>query len=241
MSTDIRTRPVAVAAPGATAAPAVVAPPAPPAAPASAVAPAVGHAAVLREHLADLAPVLLALDAEAEHLEAWGVELADRLSGGARLLAAGNGGSAAEAQHLTSEFVGRFADDRASFSAISLHAESSAVTAIGNDYGYEQVFARQVRGHGRTGDVLVLLSTSGTSPNLVAAAHAAREIGVTTWALTGTGPNPLTDACDDAIALPGPSSNVQEAQLVAVHSLCLVFDGEIARRGVTGPDRGARS
>lgn len=235
MSTDIRTRPVTVAAPGATGAPDVVAPPAPPAASAA------GHAAVLREHLADLAPVLIALDAEAEHLEAWGVELADRLSGGARLLAAGNGGSAAEAQHLTSEFVGRFADDRASFSAISLHAESSAVTAIGNDYGYEQVFARQVRGHGRAGDVLVLLSTSGTSPNLVAAAHAAREVGVTTWALTGTGPNPLTDACDDAIALPGPSSNVQEAQLVAVHSLCLVFDAEIARRGITGPDRGARS
>jgi len=235
MSTDTRTRPLAGTAPGATSAPAVVAPPAPPAAPAA------GHAAVLREHLSDLAPVLLALDAEAEHLEAWGVELADRLGAGGRLLAAGNGGSAAEAQHLTSEFVGRFADDRPSFSAISLHAESSAVTAIANDYGYEQVFARQVRGHGRAGDVLVLLSTSGTSPNLVAAAHAAREIGVTTWALTGTGPNPLTDACDDAIALPGPSSNVQEAQLVAVHALCLVFDAEVARRGVTGPDRGARS
>jgi D-sedoheptulose 7-phosphate isomerase len=194
-------------------------------------------AEVVREHLVTLDPVLRALRDEAEHLRDWGVELAERLCGGARLLAAGNGGSAAEAQHLTSEFVGRFAADRPSFSAISLHAESSAVTAIGNDYGYEQVFARQVRGHGREGDVLVLLSTSGASSNLIEAAEAARGIGVTTWALTGPGPNPLSSACDDAITLPGPSSNVQEAQLVAVHALCLVFDAEVERTGSTGPDR----
>ena len=236
-------------------APAPTAPPAPPAppatststttptssAPAPAVAAPVDHAALVREHLVTLDPVLRALGDEAEHLRDWGVELATRLGGGARLLAAGNGGSAAEAQHLTSEFVGRFAADRPSFSAISLHAESSAVTAIGNDYGFDQVFARQVRGHGRAGDVLVLLSTSGASTNLIEAAEAAREVGVTTWALTGPGPNPLSSVCDDAITLPGPSSNVQEAQLIAVHSLCLVFDAEVARTGSTGPDRGGRA
>lgn len=203
----------------------------------AAPAPALDLAEVVREHLVTLDPVLRALRDEAEHLRDWGVELAERLCGGARLLAAGNGGSAAEAQHLTSEFVGRFAADRPSFSAISLHAESSAVTAIGNDYGYEQVFARQVRGHGREGDVLVLLSTSGASSNLIEAAEAARGIGVTTWALTGPGPNPLSSVCDDAVTLPGPSSNVQEAQLIAVHALCLVFDAEVERTGSTGPDR----
>ena len=92
---------------------------------------------------------------------------------GQRLLAAGNGGSAAEAQHLTAELVGRFDGERVPFSAISLHAETSAVTAIANDYGYDDVFARQVRAHGRSGDVLMLLSTSGKSPNLLRAAEAA--------------------------------------------------------------------
>ena len=214
MSSTIRTRPLTIvrtatspaeraerdlagtSAPGprATDAPPAPAPPAPPAPRAppatsttAAVAAPVDHAALVREHLVTLDPVLRALGDEAEHLRDWGVELATRLSGGARLLAAGNGGSAAEAQHLTSEFVGRFAADRPSFSAISLHAESSAVTAIGNDYGFDQVFARQVRGHGRAGDVLVLLSTSGASTNLIEAAEAAHEIGVTTWALTGPG------------------------------------------------------
>lgn len=101
---------------------------------------------------------------------------------------AGNGGSAAEAQHLTAELVGKLHDDRQPLSAIALHAETSALTAIANDYGYTDVYARQVRAHGRPGDVLLLLSTSGTSPNLVAAAQAARDVGVTTWALTGAAP-----------------------------------------------------
>jgi len=254
MSLDIRTAPVTVpvvpaaaggAAPSAATAgtPAATSAPVPAPAPAGVPgdAPTASGAAAIRAHVRDLAPVLRSLEDQADQLEAWGVELVDRLSAGHRLLAAGNGGSAAEAQHLTSEFVGRFAGDRPSFSAISLHAESSAVTAIGNDYGYDQVFARQVRGHGRAGDVLVLLSTSGSSANLIEAAHAAREVGVTTWAVTGPGPNPLVTVCDEALTLDGPSSSVQEAQLVAVHALCLVFDAEVARRGVTGPDRGVRS
>ena len=110
---------------------------------------------------------------------------------GQRLLAAGNGGSAAEAQHLTAELVGRFDGERVPFSAISLHAETSAVTAIANDYGFEELFARQVRAHGRSGDVLMLLSTSGKSPNLLRAAEAAARLNITTWALTGPAPNPL--------------------------------------------------
>lgn len=175
-------------------------------------------------HLGALEGVLAHLRDESLHLNAWGCELARRLLDGQRLLAAGNGGSAAEAQHLTAEFVGRFDGDRRPFSAIALHADTSAITAISNDYGYDEVFARQVRAHGRPGDVLVLISTSGRSPNLLRAAEAAREVGVTSWALTGPGPNPLSEVADDCIALSGPSANVQEAQLVAVHLLCRAFD-----------------
>lgn len=185
-------------------------------------------ARVVEDHVLAVSPVLDALRNEADHLAAWGVELAGRLHAGSRLLAAGNGGSAAEAQHLTAELVGRFDGERRAFSAIALNAETSSITAIGNDYGFEEVFARQVRAHARPGDLVVLLSTSGRSRNLLLAAEAAAEMGATTWAMTGRGPNPLTDACDDFLALPGPSASVQEAQLVAVHALCRVFDRQIA-------------
>ena len=137
------------------------------------------HLAVL-QHLADLRPAVASVEAQAPRLTRWGVELAVRLLAGQRLLAAGNGGSAAEAQHLTAELVGRFDGERRPFSAIALHAETSAVTAIANDYGFDQLYARQVLGHGRPGDVLILLSTSGRSPNLLRAAEAARTAGITT-------------------------------------------------------------
>lgn len=181
----------------------------------------------IENHVAALGPVLHALHGEAEHLSKWGNELAVRLHAGARLLAAGNGGSAAEAQHLTAELVGRFDGERRGFSAIALHADTSSMTAIGNDYGFDEAFARQVHAHARPGDVVVLLSTSGRSRNLLLAAIAAREAGAVSWALTGPGPNPLTLGCDDHIALPGLAPNVQEAQLVAVHALCRAFDRRI--------------
>ncbi|GHH87652.1 phosphoheptose isomerase [Streptomyces sulfonofaciens] len=176
--------------------------------------------------------------------ERWGRELAHRLSGGARLLAAGNGGSAAQAQHLTAELVGRYRDERPPFSALALHADTSATTAIANDYGVREVFARQTRAHGRPGDVLVLLSTSGASPNLLAAAAEARRIGMAVWALTGPGPNPLAAAGDEVLCVAAPApATVQELHLVAVHMLCESFDAALdAAGGVPGrPDPGARS
>ncbi|MDH2445393.1 SIS domain-containing protein [Amnibacterium sp. CER49] len=190
---------------------------------------------IARDHVAAVLPVIEALQAEAPRLAEWGATLATRLLGGARLLAAGNGGSAAEAQHLTAELVGRFDGDRRAFSAICLHGDTSALTAIGNDYGFEHVFARQVTAHAAPGDVLILLSTSGTSANLLHAARAARAAGATVWALTGPGPNPLTIAADDALTLPGAGANVQEAQLVAVHALCRVFDAAV--HAALGPTR----
>jgi D-sedoheptulose 7-phosphate isomerase len=177
------------------------------------------------EHFAALSAALEQLGAHTPKLRAWGAHLASVLPSGARLLACGNGGSAAEAQHLTGELVGRFLHERQPLSAIALHADTSAGTAIVNDYGGQELFARQVRAHGRPGDVLVLLSTSGMSPNVVAAAKAAHEIAVTTWALTGPAPNPLAALCDDAIAVDAPSvATVQEVHLALVHALCAALD-----------------
>jgi len=183
------------------------------------------------DHFAALQRALGAMLADAPRVESWGRHLAGVLDGGGRLLACGNGGSAAEAQHLTSELVGRFMADRRPFSAIALHAETSALTAITNDYGGHEAFARQVFAHGRLGDVLVALSTSGTSRNVVSAVKAAHEVGMTAWALTGPAPNTLAAVCDDAITVEAPSTaTVQEIHLVLVHALCAVFDDTLGVR-----------
>ncbi|MFL5931845.1 MAG: SIS domain-containing protein [Gaiellaceae bacterium] len=188
-----------------------------------------------RAHLAALEPVLSALEREVDRIDGWGRELAYRLQGGARLLAVGNGGSAAQAQHLTSELVGRYVYDRPPLSALALHAETSSLTAIGNDYGGELAFARQVRAHGRPGDVLVALSTSGRSPNIVAALEAARVGGVTTWALTGSAPNPACELADDAVCVDAPATaTIQEIHQVVVHLLCAAVDEELGF--ATAPD-----
>lgn len=196
---------------------------------------ATASARTVLDHVAASVPVIASLVDHRDHIADWADDIAARLVAGRRLLAAGNGGSAAEAQHLTSELTGRFQDDRPAYSAISLHAETSAVTAIGNDYGYDEVFARQVSAHARAGDVVVLLSTSGKSPNLLRAAAAARAVGARSIAMTGPRPNPLADAVDDSICIEGPSANVQEAQLVLVHALCRAM--EPALRGGRGGRR----
>jgi phosphoheptose isomerase len=178
-----------------------------------------------RAHVDALGRALDGLRAQADRLDRWGVELAGILVAGGRLLAAGNGGSAAEAQHLTAELVGRYRDDRPPLSAIALHAETSSCTAIGNDYGADNVFARQVEAHGRPGDVLVLFSASGHSPNVLAAARAAGRVGLRSWALTGPVPNPLAVAVDEVLVVDAASTaNVQELHLVALHMLCAAVD-----------------
>jgi D-sedoheptulose 7-phosphate isomerase len=182
----------------------------------------------MTDHIAELERTLVSLRTEVPRLSRWGAILAKRLPAGSRLLAAGNGGSAAEAQHLTAELVGRFDGERRPFSAVALHADTSSLTAIGNDYGYDQVFARQITAHARPRDVLVLLSTSGRSENLLHAAHAARDAGATVWAFTGPAPNPLAELADEVVAVPGSTATVQEAQLVAVHLLCAAFEAALS-------------
>ncbi len=184
-----------------------------------------GGAADLTGHLDDLHGALHEVRAHLDRLERWGAHLASVLLGGGRLLAAGNGGSAAHAQHLTSELVGRFVVDRRPLSALALHSESSAVTAIVNDYGADALFARQVEAHGRPGDVLVALSTSGRSPNVLAAVEAAHRSGLVAWALTGPGPNPLAERADDAVVVAARSTaTVQEVHQVLVHLLCVALE-----------------
>ncbi len=188
-----------------------------------------------REHFSALTEALGRLEGEIERIEAWGEQLAGTLLAGGRLLAVGNGGSAAQAQHLTAELVGRYQTERQPLSAVSLHADTSACTAIANDYGVDEMFARQVRAHGRAGDVLVALSTSGESPNVLAAVRAARDVGLRTWALCGEGDTSLSGLCDEAACLAGASTaTVQELHLVAIHMLCAAVDREVALREHSG-------
>lgn len=187
---------------------------------------------MISSHMRALSEAVTRIGPEAARLTGWGRQLADTLTGGGRLLACGNGGSAAEAQHLTAELVGRFRDERVPLSAIALHADTSALTAIGNDYGIDEVFARGVRAHGRPGDVLISLSTSGTSANVLTAVKAAHEIGLTTWALTGPAPNPLAAMCDDAVCVEaGSTATVQEIHLLLVHALCIAVDDVLLGEG----------
>jgi D-sedoheptulose 7-phosphate isomerase len=184
--------------------------------------------ALLEEHLAASQAALAGLRAQLAELDAWSAELADVLGRGGRLLVAGNGGSAALAAHLAAELVGRFRAERPPFSALALHAEAATLTALGNDYGFEEAFARQVAAHGRPGDVLLLLSTSGRSPNLLCAADRAAGRHVQRWALTGPGPNPLVERAQRAVCVAaGSTAAVQEAHQVAIHLLCVGFDAHI--------------
>ncbi len=179
-------------------------------------------------HLARLEETLRAFEPQVPRLEAWGRRAARVLVTGGRLLACGNGGSAEQAQHLTTELVGRYQDDRQPLAALPLTHDMAALTAIGNDYGGTQVFARQVRAHGRVGDLLVCLSTSGLSPNVIEAARAAGEIGMTAWALTGPGPNPLADACAEAVTVDAAETcTVQEVHLAAIHIMCAAVDAAV--------------
>jgi phosphoheptose isomerase len=158
----------------------------------------------------------------------WGRLLAAPLTAGHRLLVAGNGGSAAAAQHLTAELVGRYVADRPPLSAIALHAETSSLTAIGNDFGPAEAFARQVAAHGRPGDTLLVLSASGRSENVLTAADRARSLGIRVWAMTGPPPNPLASLADDAICVAAPdTATVQEVHLVAIHAMCDALDAEV--------------
>jgi D-sedoheptulose 7-phosphate isomerase len=154
--------------------------------------------------------------------------IAESLRDGGKVLLAGNGGSAADAQHIAAELVGRLVDDRAPLAAIALTTDSSALTAIGNDYGFEQVFERQVRALGRKGDVFVAISTSGRSANVLAALEAARELGLTTVGFTKQAPTPMHVHCDLLLAVPSEEvAVIQQVHITAAHAICQLVEGEL--------------
>jgi D-sedoheptulose 7-phosphate isomerase len=173
------------------------------------------------DHLDATRQAIDSLAREAPTLLGWGAELWDRCCEGHRLLVAGNGGSAAQAQHLAAELVGRYRGERRPLSALAIGVDPAATSAIANDYGVEDQFARQIEAHGRLGDVALFLSTSGSSPNVVAAALAARRAGLRTWALTGPLPNRLAEVVDEVVAVSAArTASVQEAHQVAIHLVC---------------------
>jgi D-sedoheptulose 7-phosphate isomerase len=148
--------------------------------------------------------------------------ITDAFRAGHKVLIAGNGGSAADAQHIAGEFLSRLNFDRNPLPAIALTVDSSVLTAVGNDYGFERVFERQVRGLGQPGDVFIAISTSGRSPNVIAALKAAREIGLTTVGFTGTAANGvMAPLCDHCLAAPSAETPLmQQIHIVAAHAIC---------------------
>ena len=158
-------------------------------------------------------------------IERSGQLIAEALTSGRKLLVCGNGGSAADAQHIAAELVGRYEKTRRSYPAIALTTDTSALTAISNDFGFETVFARQIAGLAQPGDVLVAISTSGKSPNILKAVQKAREVGCLTIALTGAAAEPLASACDVAVVVPAQrTSRVQEAHITIAHLWCEMVD-----------------
>lgn len=145
----------------------------------------------------------------------------DALKAGNKLLLIGNGGSAADAQHIAAEIVGRYKQERPGWAAIALTTDTSALTAIANDYGFEQIFARQVQGVARRGDVLFALTTSGRSPNILAALRMARDLGVTTVGFTGTKGESMRASCDHLFVAPTDDTPViQQIHMMAMHAIC---------------------
>jgi D-sedoheptulose 7-phosphate isomerase len=169
-------------------------------------------------------------------------ELIDRIEAAARacvtafrserkILLAGNGGSAADAQHIAGEFVSRFMFDRPGLPAIALTTDTSILTAIGNDYGYDRLFERQVQAHGQRGDVLIAYSTSGKSANILRAFAAARDRGLVTIGMTGNRGGPMRDLCDYCLEVPSSETpKIQEGHLVLGHILCGVVEASLFSR-----------
>jgi D-sedoheptulose 7-phosphate isomerase len=176
----------------------------------------------LEEHLKAIQALI---DSRLPEIEAAGSLIWDALKSGNKILLCGNGGSAADAQHMAAELVGRYEQQRRAFPAISLTTDTSALTAVSNDYGYEEVFARQVEALAVAGDVLIAISTSGKSPSVVKAADQARARGCKTIALTGCSGEPLTAHCDLAVLVPSDrTSRVQEAHITIGHLWCEMVD-----------------
>ena len=179
----------------------------------------------IRETCAVIAANFANLAALSEEIAGAGRLVVDCLGAGGKVLFCGNGGSAADSQHLAAELVGRFKLERRALPAVALTVDTSALTAITNDYGHDAVFVRQLLGLGRAGDVLVALSTSGNSANVVAAVQAARDHGITSIGLTGASGGRMAALCDVCLRVPSDdTAHVQEMHIAVGHMLCGLVD-----------------
>lgn len=179
----------------------------------------------LQEHLEVIQALL---QSNLGEIERAGALIRETLAQGRKILLCGNGGSAADAQHIAAELVGRYEVQRRAWPAIALTTDTSALTALSNDYGFEDVFARQVEALASEGDLLLALSTSGASANVIKAAQTARLLGCNTIALTGGAGDPLASLCDLAVIVPSVrTSRIQEAHITIGHLWCELIDAEL--------------
>jgi D-sedoheptulose 7-phosphate isomerase len=164
---------------------------------------------------------------ELDHILAQADDMAERLKRGGRVLVCGNGGSAADAQHLAAELSGRYLKERRALAGIALTTDTSALTAIGNDYGFDQIFSRQVEALGRPGDLLIGISTSGNSANVIRAAASAKALGVRTLGLLGRDGGKLAGQMDDALVVPSTvTARIQEIHQMVYHFWCEALDAQ---------------
>lgn len=185
---------------------------------------------VLKEFQASVAvkQSLLADTAFMQQVTRMGHLLIDRYQAGNKLLIAGNGGSAADAQHIAAEFVSRFNFDRPGLPAMALTTDTSILTAVGNDYGYDQLFRRQIEANGQRGDVFLGISTSGNSPNILQALEAARVKGVMTFGLTGKTGGKMRELCDYCLCVPSVDTpRIQEAHILIGHTMCAMVESAL--------------
>ena len=182
----------------------------------------------IREQILGIADNFRALAALSGDIETVARVCTDTLRAGNKIMFCGNGGSAADSQHLAAELVGRYKLNRPAMNALALTVDTSILTAVGNDYGYETVFSRQLQGLGRSGDLLVGLSTSGNSQNIVLAMELARRMGVRTVALTGQGGGEMKTVADFCIAVPSDATNnIQEMHIAVGHLVCELVEQEM--------------
>lgn len=179
------------------------------------------HAAVTARAAAELPPVLELIVSATENC----------LRSGRKVFACGNGGSAADAQHLVAELIGRFLHERPALAAIALTADTAILTAVGNDYGYERVFSRQLEGLAQRGDLLFAISTSGNSPNVLVAAQTARSLGCTVVALTGESGGKLAGHADLVVRAPSTvTARIQEVHTLCIHAIADSLDARLRQQ-----------
>ena len=171
-----------------------------------------------------------ALDKNLVSVEKAARALIAAIKNGGKILLCGNGGSAADSQHIAAEFIGRFQKERKSLPAIALTTDSSIITSLANDYGFDVVFSRQVEGLGKKGDVLLGISTSGNSPNVVKAVEQAQKMDIVTMAMTGRDGGKLAKIVDIAIVVPSAkTARIQESHIAIAHAICEVVEDELAK------------